>query len=189
MPASLIIIAALTCFILWFRCFLLSIALGYDLQQQVLEVRRQPLITQLWLVEAETSCGLSLKGSHMSPAVLPCLKPLGGKRLGVWNMACPILFQWPVLSTPSSFASPPITFQHEKFTVKTFPLCLYLLKGILFLIWMIGHAKASPGAREMPYHRQPCAWWCPKKKASQHYCSAPSFCHIKVSPRGEIHFL
>lgn len=54
MPASLIIIAALTCFILWFRCLLLSIALGYDLQWQVLEVRRQPLITQLQLVEAET---------------------------------------------------------------------------------------------------------------------------------------
>lgn len=103
MPASLIIIAALTCFILWFRCFLLSIALGYDLQQQVLEVRRQPLIRQLWLVEAGTSCGLSLKGSSMSWAALPCLKPLGGKTPGVWNISCPILLQWPVLSTPSNF--------------------------------------------------------------------------------------
>lgn len=184
MPASLIIIAALTCFILWFRCFLLSIALGYDLQQQVLEVRRQPLMRQLWLVENETNCGLSLKGSCMSWAALPGLKPLGGKRPGVWNMACPIL----VLSTPSNFVSPPSTFQREKFTAKTFTLCLLLLKGVLFLIWMIGHAKASPGARWMPYHRQPCAWWCPKK-ASQHHCGAPSFCHIKVSLRGEIHFL
>lgn len=33
-PASLIIIATLTCFILWFRCLLLSIALGCDLQEQ-----------------------------------------------------------------------------------------------------------------------------------------------------------
>lgn len=163
MPASLIIIAALTCFILWFRCFLLSIALGYDLQQQVLEVRRQPLIRQLWLVEAGTSCGLSLKGSSMSWAALPCLKPLGGKTPGVWNISCPILLQWPVLSTPSNFVSPPGTFRCEKFTVKTFTLCLFPLKGIWFLIWMIGHAKTSPGARWMPYHRQPCAWWDPKK--------------------------
>lgn len=33
-PASLIIIATLTCFILWFRCLLLSIALGCDLQEE-----------------------------------------------------------------------------------------------------------------------------------------------------------
>lgn len=111
MPASLIIIAALTCFILWFRCLLLSIALGYDLQWQVLEVRRRPLITQLQLVEAEMCCGLSLKGSYMFlRKALPCFKQLGGERPGP---ACPILPRWPILSIPSDFISPPSTSQHE----------------------------------------------------------------------------
>lgn len=179
MPASLIIIAALTCFILWFRCFLLSIALGYDLQWQVLEMRRQPLITQLWLVEPETSCGLSLESSYMSWAVFPCLKPLGGKWPAVWNMACPILPRWPVLSILSYFVSLPSTFQREKFTAKIFTLCLFLLKGFLFLIWMTGHAKASSRARWKPYHSQPCAWWCPKKKQSSNNAMPLPFVTLK----------
>lgn len=128
MPASLIIIAALTCFILWFRCLLLSIALGYDLQWQVLEVRRWPLRTQLQLVEAEMCCGLSLKGSYMFlRKALPCFKQLGRERPGP---ACPILPRWPVLSIPSDFMSPPSTSQHEKSRAKTFTLCLFLLKAI-----------------------------------------------------------
>lgn len=128
MPASLVIIAALTCFILWFRCLLLSIALGYDLQCQVLEVRRQPLIPRLQLVEVETCCGLSLKGSYtFLRKVVPCFKQLEGEKPGP---ACPVLPRWPVLSVPSNFISPPSTSQHKKSIAKTFALCLFLLKVI-----------------------------------------------------------
>lgn len=157
MPASLIIIAALTCFILWFRCFLLSLALGYDLQQQVQEGWRQPLIAQLWLVEAEVSCGLSLKGSCMSWAVLPCLKPLGGKRPAVWNMACPILLQWPVLFTPSNFVFPPSMKSSQPNPSHS---AYSFSKGFYFWFeWLVMQRQVQG----MAYHRQPCAWWCPTK--------------------------
>lgn len=118
MPASLIIIAALTCFILWFRCLLLSIALGYDLQWQVLEVRRQPLIMQLQLVEAEMCCGLSLKGSYVFlRGALAYIKELGGERPGP---DYPILPE--DLSIPSNFILPPSTSHNENSTAKIFIL-------------------------------------------------------------------
>lgn len=192
MPASLIIIAALTCFILWFRCLLLSIALGCDLQWQVLEVRRQPLIMQLQLVESETCCGLLLKGSYMFlRRVLPCFKQLGGERPGP---ACPILPTWPVLSIPSNsgllLALSSMKSPQPKHSCSVYSSsksggggvgCWFW--GLFFLlVWVIGNVKAGPGAM------QPSALRCPRKAFQRHH-SFPSFCHIKDSLTREIYFL
>lgn len=78
---------------------------------------------ELW---AGTECIL-----HVLSSLAMSQSP-GGKRPGVWNVACPILLQWPGLSTPSNFVSLPSTFQREKFSAKTFTLCLVLLKGFHF---------------------------------------------------------
>lgn len=182
MPASLIIIAALTCFILWFRCLLLSIALECDLQWQVLEVRRQPSITQLQLVEAETCCGLSLKSSYtFLRKVLPYFKQLGGDRPGP---SCPIL---PRLTCPS----PPTLFLALLSVKSPQPKPSLSIPSEFFfssLNWVIGCAKEGPGATGMLCHRQPSASCCPRK-AFQCYYHVPSFCHIKDSLTREIHFL
>lgn len=156
MPASLIIIAALTCFILWFRFLLLSIALGYDLQWQVLEVRRQPLITASAGGGWNVLVGCRWRAPTCSWGT--CCQVSSSQEGTDWDL--------PIPSCPDDLScpSPPILFLLPALPsirspcAKIFTSCLnhfFILKVIFFGIGAIGCTEAGPRAMWMLIRRQP----------------------------------
>lgn len=146
------------------------------------------MITWLWLVEAETSCGLSLKGSYvfLSSLAMPqtpareetrCLKPGLSHSAQMTCLVHPLFF-FPSLST----------FQHEKFHSQNLRTL-----SIPSERDFISHLNdwSCEGKSRSKVNALPRAASCMvvSKKSIPALLQCPFLCHIKVSPSREIRIL